>query len=137
MVRTNKAFTLMEIILVVVIIGILAALVAPRLIGRGRQARIAAAQVQLESLRSGIRDFDMKVGRLPTPSEGLQALVERPAGLPESVNWRRCLDSRTVPTDPWGNDYVYRRPREGEYELFSKGPDGQADTEDDIGEKID
>jgi len=137
MTRMKEAFTLMEIILVVVIIGVLAALVLPRLTGHAEQTRTAAASADIATLKTALGKFEMAAGRYPTESEGLQALVQRPSSLPESVNWQRGLETRTVPTDPWGNDYVYRRPSEGEYELFSMGPDGRPDTEDDIGEKAD
>ena len=133
--RSGQAFTLMEMILVVVIIAILAALVLPRVTGQTQEARIAAARAEISSVRSALGQFESAAGRFPTDSEGLQALVERPASLPEEVDWQRYLNERTVPEDPWGRAYVYRRVGDEDYELFSTGPDGRPDTEDDIGYK--
>ncbi len=134
--KDRPGFTLIEMILVVVIIGLLAALVLPQFIGRTRQAEITNAEAQIESFKTALGQFEMDAGRFPTTAEGLEALVERPSGLRESVQWRRYLDESEVPRDPWGNEYVYRHPgtvNEASYDLFSPGPDGEPGTEDDIG----
>ena len=132
----GRAFTLMEVILVVVIIGLLATLVTINLVGYGLKAKIAAAKAQIASLGNALTAFDMNCGRYPTTSEGLNALVEEPPSLPAGAKWRRELTKKYVPKDPWGQDYVYRCPGtndEDMYDLFSVGPDGSEGTEDDIG----
>lgn len=131
--QRHKAFTLIEIILVVVIIMLLAALILPNLIGKAKQGKIAAAVAQVSALKTAIGQFDIECGRLP---RSLQDLVERPADLPQSVQWNRCLSERRVPKDPWGQDYVYRAPgtiNTDGFDLVSLGPDGKEGTDDDIG----
>lgn len=135
----KKGFTLVEIILVVVIIALLAGLVLTKIVGRGKQARVAAAKAQIASLKSSLTQFDMDCGRLPTTGEGLGALVERPTGLAESIKWQAYLDDKKLPTDPWGNEYIYRQPgmtNTDGFDLFSKGPDGVEGTADDIGNVV-
>lgn len=132
----RRGFTLMEIILVVVIIGILAALVGTRLVGKAQQARETAATAQIANLRTALAAFERDAGRYPTTAEGLDALVNRPGGLPADAQWERYLDERTVPADPWGRPYVYRQPgsmNPDGYDLLSRGPDGVEGTDDDIG----
>jgi general secretion pathway protein G len=133
--RRLTAFTLMEMILVVVIIGLLAALVLPRVVGWGEKARIAAAKAQIGSFKTALGGFERAVGRFPSTSEGLRALIEKPPNLPEGVEWERFLDESVIPQDPWAGEYVYRSPGavNPDYDLFSRGPDGQEGTDDDIG----
>ena len=130
------AFTLMEMILVVVILGLLASLVLPQFIGRGKEAKVAVAKAQVDSIKVALSSFELDLDRFPTTSEGLAALMEKPASLAADSNWRPYLDEKKVPTDPWGNEYIYRRPgveNPETYDLFSPGPDGRTDTDDDIG----
>ncbi|KPK85173.1 MAG: hypothetical protein AMJ81_04020 [Phycisphaerae bacterium SM23_33] len=132
----RNGFTLMEMILVVVIIGLLAALVLPRVVGWGEKARQTATAAQVSSFKTALSAFERACGRYPTTAEGLRALVERPPGLPEGTEWERFLEESTLPKDPWGRDYVYRCPgsvNTDGYDLFSLGPDGQENTDDDIG----
>lgn len=132
----KKAFTLVEIILVVVIIALLAGLVLTKIAGKGKQARIAAAQAQIASLKSSLNSFEIDCGRFPTSSEGLEALIVRPASLGENVQWRAYLDENKVPLDPWGRAYIYQCPGAANtdgFDLYSVGPDGQQGTQDDIG----
>jgi len=134
--RNRKGFTLMEMILVVVIIGLLAALVVPRLVGKAGQAKESAALAQVQMFKQALNQFELDCGRFPTTAEGLRALVEKPPALPDSAKWTRYPDQPFVPKDPWGNDFVYRQPgrvNTDGYDLFSPGPDGRPDTEDDIG----
>ncbi|MBS3734632.1 MAG: type II secretion system major pseudopilin GspG [Phycisphaerae bacterium] len=130
----RHAFTLMEILLVVVIIGLLAALVLPKLIGIAGRSREDITGAQVEELKTALGRFDVNAGRLPTTTEGLEALVRRPSGLDENRWAGPYLDERQVPEDPWGHAYIYRTVDDGaDYVLFSPGPDGTEGTDDDIG----
>ena len=134
--RKTNAFTLMEMILVVVIIGLLAALVLPKVVGWGEKTRKTAALAQVSSLKTALGGFERACGRFPTTAEGLRALIEKPAALPEGSQWERFLDESIVPNDPWGREYVYRCPgtvNTDGYDLLSLGPDGQEGTDDDVG----
>jgi general secretion pathway protein G len=131
----RRAFTLMEIILVVVIIGILAALVMPRLVGQTDKAKVNAAKTQIAILKAALSRFEADVQRFPSTAEGLQALTDRPASLPRDAAWERYLED-DIPDDPWGHPYIYRFPgvvNTDGHDLFSAGPDAKEGTEDDIG----
>jgi general secretion pathway protein G len=120
-------------LLVVVIIGILAALVLPKITGRAEQARITAARAQITAFKSALNHYELDNGSYPSGNNGLQDLMARPRDLP---NWRGpYLDDAALPKDPWGNDYVYvfpGRQNANSYDLSSPGPDARAGTEDDI-----
>lgn len=123
----QAGFTLIEIMVVVIIIGLLAAVVAPRLLGRVDDARIAKARQDLQNLETALTLFKLDNFRYPTTEQGLNALVQKPAD-PSIRNWRPegYLQKRVVPKDPWGNDYQYVYPgTTGEYDLYSFGADGQ------------
>jgi len=125
--RRSKAldqagFTLIELLIVVIILGVLAGLVGPRLFGRVGQSRQAAARVQIELLGAALDQFKLDVGRYPTSQEGLQALQQSPGNAP---GWEGPYLKKDVPRDPWGSPYQYRSPGEhGEYDLTSLGSDG-------------
>lgn len=129
----SSGFTLIELLLVLVILATLAAIVTPKFARRGEQARITAAHTQISQLEVALDAFEIDLGRYPTTVEGLRALVEKPNS--DSDGWLQPYLSRGVPTDPWGNDYVYRYPgqynQEG-YDLSSYGPDGKLGGDDDI-----
>ena len=119
----SRGLTLIEILVVVVILAILAALVGPRLFGKVAGAKQKAAAVQIELFRSALDTFRLDVGRYPTTEESLKALTSRPPGLD---SWAGPYLTKQVPKDPWGNDYVYRSPGEhGEFDILSYGADGQ------------
>ena len=127
----DNAFTLIELLLVVVIIGTLAALVVPRYVGWGERAKKMAAGADVTSnIPTGLRLFELNHGRFPTTEEGLKALTEKPASLP---NWKGPY-LENEPVDPWGKPYQYRSPgtHKPDYDVFSFGPDGK-ESADDIG----
>jgi general secretion pathway protein G len=123
----QAGFTLIELLIVVIILGVLAGLVGPRLFGRVGQSRQAAARVQIELLGAALDQFKLDVGRYPTSQEGLQALQQSPGNAP---GWEGPYLKKEVPRDPWGGPYQYRSPGEhGEYDITSLGSDGAAGGE--------
>jgi general secretion pathway protein G len=126
-VSDNRGFTLIEIMVVIVILALLAALVAPKLIGRSDDAKIADAKVQIRNIETGLKLYKLDSGAYPTTEQGLQALVEKPTTGQIPNNWRTegYLESKKIPKDPWKNDYIYLSPGEhGDYDLCSYGADG-------------
>ncbi len=134
--RKDGGFTLIELLLVVVIIGILAAIVVPKLTGRTEEARITKAKGDLKTFRTVLDAYEVDNGRYPTTEQGLAALLVKPASAPEPKNWKGpYIRGLEVPRDPWGNEYVYVYPGQinpQDYDLYSLGPDGQPGTEDDV-----
>ena len=121
--RRQDGMTLIEIMMVVVIIGILVAVIVPNVIGYDDEARITAQQVELRTIGNALDMYRLQVGRYPTTDQGLDALVQRPAGLPEGRNWGPEPYLRKYPLDQWDNEYVY--VSEGRaFELKSLGADG-------------
>lgn len=130
--RRQKGFTLFEVLVVITILGLLAALVGPRLFGKVSGARQKAAKAQIELFGTALDTFRLDVGRYPTTDEGLKALREKPAGVD---NWQGPYLPKEIPVDPWQNPYVYRCPGEhGEYDLISFGLDrvegGEGENQD-------
>jgi general secretion pathway protein G len=117
-------FTLIEILVVVVILGILGAIVVPNLMSRPDSARIQAAQTDIRMIASSLDVYRLDNFQYPSSEQGLEALVERPSGYPEPPNWNPEGYIKKLPTDPWGSAYVYER-RETSFTLFSLGADGQ------------
>lgn len=119
----NHGFTLMELLLVLVIMGLLAALVGPTLYQRIKPAKEAAARAQIENFATALDSFLLDVGRYPSTAEGLPALQSKPAS---ADKWNGPYLKKDVPADPWGHSYVYRSPgRNGAYEILSYGADGK------------
>ena len=130
--QRNKGFTFIEIMLVVLIIGILMAVVMPRFIGQGKNAKLVATRQTIENTRTALRMFETSVGRFPTTQEGLAALVERPTNLTEDEWKYKYLDQR--PRDAWKQELIYKSPgdRNQDFDIYSKGPDRQEGTDDDV-----
>jgi general secretion pathway protein G len=123
-VRGSAGFTLVEIMVVVVILGILAVLIVPRVVGRSEEARAAAAKHDISAVMQSLKLYRLDNGRYPTNEQGLQALVTKPQATPVPSNWRPYVDK--LPRDPWGNPYQYLNPGvHGEIDVFSFGADGQ------------
>lgn len=130
--RVRRGFTLVELLLVLVILAVLAVVVVPKFTGRSQQARITAAQTDIANLELAFDSFEIDCSRYPTTEEGLEAIVQQPADL---KGWHGAYLKRGVPTDPWGNPYVYRCPGRHNingYDLCSFGPDGREGGGDDI-----
>jgi general secretion pathway protein G len=131
---SRRAFTLIELMLVLVILATLAAIVTPRLTGQSKRAKVIASQAQIADLGTALDAFEIGVGRYPTTVEGLQALIQQPTS--EAQDWQGpYLNKNVVPLDPWGNEYQYRCPGQYNpdgYDLYCYGPDGKQGGDDDI-----
>jgi len=130
--RPLRGFTLIEIMVVITILGILAALIVPRVVGRTDDARIAAAKQDIASLMQALKLYRLDNGAYPTTEQGLKALLARPTLEPVPQNWKQggYLERNTPPKDPWGNEYKYLNPGlKGEIDVFSYGRDGAAGGE--------
>ena len=127
--RLTRGFTLIEILLVVVIIGILAALVAPQVFGKIDEARVVKARQDIRAFESALDIYRLDNFRYPTTDQGLQALVTRPT---DAKNWRAEGYVKQLMKDPWGNEYQYVAPgtRGGAFDLYSLGRDGAPGGED-------
>ncbi|MDZ7583082.1 MAG: type II secretion system major pseudopilin GspG [Deltaproteobacteria bacterium] len=129
----NSGFSLIELMVVVIILGILAMYIGPKLMGRTEQAKAVQARVQMEGLETALKLYKLDTGTYPTTEQGLQALVERPETGNVSQNWRKggYLEKGKVPKDPWGNEFVYLSPGiQGDYDIISYGADGVPGGED-------
>ncbi len=121
-----RGFTLIEIMVVVVILAILGTFAVSNIFDRPDQARITKAQHDIRTLESALEMYRMDNFNYPSTDQGLRALVERPSGSPEARNWRAGGYMRSLPKDPWGNDYVYLGPSDtgGRPQILSYGADG-------------
>lgn len=122
----QDGFTLIEIMVVVVILAILAAVVVPKIMDRPDQARIVKAKQDIQAIGSALNLYRLDNFRYPSTDQGVRALVEKPSGPPEAPNWNPGGYLPKLPKDPWGAQYQYLNPgQRGEYDLFSLGADGQ------------
>jgi general secretion pathway protein G len=131
----RDGFTLIELLLVVVIIGILAAIVVPKLTGRTEEAQIGATKATMTNIRTALGLYETDNGKYPTLEQGLMALIEKPSTAPEPKKWRKYLDTSTVPMDAWDQPLDYKNPgvkNPDGYDLISAGPDEKMGTDDDI-----
>jgi general secretion pathway protein G len=120
----SSGFTLLELLVVMVIIGLLAGYVGPKLFGQIGKSEVKAARAQMNALQKALDQFRVDVGHYPSSEQGLAALVAKPADEPRWAG--PYMAKSTIPADPWGHDYEYRAPGEhGEYDLLSYGRDGQ------------
>lgn len=134
--NSQKGFSLIEILLVVVIIGTLAAMAVPRLVGRSDKAKIAAAQADINvNIATALKLYELDNGMFPSTEQGLKALVKKPSNDPEPKNWNGPYLEK-LPVDPWGKAYQYASPgvhRPHDFDLYSAGKIPQEDkTDDDI-----
>ena len=121
----QRGFTLLEVMVVVVILGILAALVVPKILSRPDEARAIAARHDIASLMQALKLYRLDNHRYPTTEQGLEALVARPASAPLAPNWKAGGYVERLPKDPWGNPYQYLNPGvHGEVDVFSLAADG-------------
>ena len=122
--RPSSGFTLLELLVVMVIIGLLASFVAPRYFAQVGKSQVKLARAQIDALDKALDQFRLDVGRYPTSEEGLQVLVARPSG---EASWSGPYLKKGVPADPWGHPYVYQQPgtHGGDFDLLSYGKDGR------------
>lgn len=126
-VRSSRGFTLIEVLVVVVILAILAAIVVPRVIGRTDDAMIAKAKADVQGLGTALNLYKLDNFTYPSTDQGLDALVQRPGGSPEAANWRTGGYIDRLPKDPWGREYQYVSPgSHGDFDVYSLGKDGQS-----------
>lgn len=132
MIRKSNGFTLIEILLVVIIIGALAAMVIPRFAGRSEQAKKTVAQSDIETnLATALKLYELDNGNFPTTAQGLDALLHKPSAPPSPKNWQGPYVEHP-PNDPWGRPYVYVSPGDhrSDYDLYSKGKDESKEDDD-------
>jgi len=122
-----RGFTLIEVMVVMVIIGILAAVIVPKIMNRPNEARVVAAKNDIRSIISALKLYRLDNGQYPTQQQGLKALVQKPTSGPAATDWRRGGYLPRLPVDPWGRPYQYLNPGlHGRVDVFSYGPNGQA-----------
>ena len=128
--RSEKGFTLIELIVVLVILVLLAAVVAPKVFNKLAKGKDQIAKIQITEIEGAIQLFSFDMGRNPTTAEGLESLVRNPGN---NDSWKGPYLAKALPKDPWGRPYAYRCPgNNGDYDLFSFGADGTEGNEDDI-----
>ncbi|MCC2625664.1 MAG: gspG [Burkholderiales bacterium] len=127
----RSGFTLIEIMVVLVILGVMAALVVPRVLGRADDARKVAAKSDIASLMNALKLYNLDNMRYPTNAQGLEALTQKPSVAPIPPNYKEGGYLEKLPIDPWGSPYQYANPgKHGEVDVYSFGPDGQSASGD-------
>lgn len=127
----QRGFTLIEVLVVIIILGLIAALVVPRITGRVDEAKVEATKIQMRAIKDALEQYKLDNGIYPTTEQGLKALIEMPNTPPLPSRWRPYLDK--IPQDAWGRNFVYLSPGINRpFELRSLGADGKEDTEDDL-----
>ncbi|KFZ29157.1 MULTISPECIES: type II secretion system major pseudopilin GspG [Pseudidiomarina] len=130
----NKGFSLIEIMVVIVILGLLATLILPNVLGSADQANKQKVRSDVIALENALSQYKLDNGVFPTTEQGLEALLDAPTTDPQPRNYRRGGYIQRLPQDPYGNDYMLLSPGEyGDIDIFSAGEDGQPGTDDDIG----
>lgn len=125
--NNRKGFTLIEIMVVIVILALLAALVGPKIIGRSDDAKLADAKLQIRNLETALKLYKLDNGVYPGTEQGLESLLEKPTvgHIPRNYRQGGYLEGKSLPKDPWGGEYIYISPGEhGDYDLCSLGADG-------------
>lgn len=123
--KQQQGFTLIEVMIVVVILGILASIIVPKIMGRPDEARATRAQQDIRAVTAALDLYRLDNFAYPTTEQGLEALVTKPAGLAEGTHWKEGGYLDKVPVDPWGKPYFYLKPGiHGEFDLYSYGADG-------------
>lgn len=131
---SQQGFTLIEVMVVLLIIGIMASFVAPQILGNQEEAQLKKAAVDIQQLEGALEMYKLKNNVFPSTEQGLEALVSQPVIEPIPRNYPSDGFIKRLPQDPWGNDYLLLNPGEmGNIDIFSVGPDGEPGTEDDIG----
>lgn len=131
-IENNQGFTLIELLVVILILGLLAGIVGPRLFGHTDKAKQTKARVQIENLSSALKMYKIDNGKYPTTEQGLDALVNEPQGADAPKRWKKggYLAKKQLPKDPWDNDYIYLSPGvHDDFDLSSYGEDGAAGGE--------
>ncbi len=127
--KKTEGFTLLELMIVVVILGILATFLVPKIMQKPDEARIVKAKSDIKAIELALKMYKLDNGTYPTTEQGLKALVKKPELPPIPANWKQggYLDATDVPKDPWGNAYIYRSPGDNgrDYEIISLGADGK------------
>jgi len=129
--KKASGFTLIEIMVVIVILGILAAVVVPRIMDNPDKARIVKAKQDIRAMEGALELYRLDNFNYPSTDQGLEALVSEPSGSPEAKNWKSGGYLKRLPTDPWGNDYQYLSPGvNGTVDIFTYGADGEEGGEE-------
>jgi general secretion pathway protein G len=129
----ERGLTLIEVVVVIIVLGLLAGLVGPQIIGRVSEAKSSTARTQVELFSVALDNYRLDNSRYPTTEQGLRALRERPVRDPAPQNWRGPYLRKEIPLDPWGQPYVYKSPGDenpSSYDLYTLGRDGQPGGED-------
>lgn len=133
MISNEKGFSFIELMVVVIILGILAAMIVPRYMGRTDEAKTVKAKIDIAAIETALKMYKLDNGTYPSTEQGLTALIEKPAIEPVPSNWNKkgYLDKRKIPVDPWGREYLYLAPGvHGDYDILSYGADGTPGGDD-------